>query len=127
MYGGANASTQPEGWGDSNWSSDVQTHRSTTSFAFAFKSELFPSNLENKKMLLSFPLKLSTLLPFQMLKNVFGYINSLQIWATINLPLSLVFCDNQSSILLSKDPKFHNQFKHIAIRITIYKRWIPHS
>jgi hypothetical protein len=63
LYGGANASTQLEGWGDANWSGDVQTHRSTTSFAFNFKNELFPSNFENKKMLLSFPLKLSTLLP----------------------------------------------------------------
>jgi hypothetical protein len=70
LYGGANASTQLEGWGDANRSSDVQTCQSTTSFAFTSRSELFPSNLENKKMLLSFPLKLSTLLPLQMLKSV---------------------------------------------------------
>jgi hypothetical protein len=89
LYGGANASTQLEGWGDGNRFGDVQTHRSTISFAFTFRSELFPNNLKKKTKCCSFPLKLSTLLPLQMLKNVFGYVNSLQIWATINLPLSL--------------------------------------
>jgi hypothetical protein len=72
LYGGANASTQLESWGDANQSSDVQICWSTISFAFTFRSELFPSNLKNKKMLLSFPLKLSTLLPLQMVKSVLG-------------------------------------------------------
>ncbi len=34
---------------------------------------------KTKKMLVSLPLKLSTLLPLQLLKSVLGYINSLQI------------------------------------------------
>jgi len=79
LYDGANASIQLEGWGDADWASDVQIRWSTIGFAFTFRSELFPSSLENKKMLVSLPLKLSTLLPLQLLKNVLGYVNSLQI------------------------------------------------
>jgi hypothetical protein len=78
LYGGANVSIQFEGWGDADWANDVQTRRFTIGFTFTFRGELFPNNLENKKMLVSLPLKLSTLLPLQLLRSVLGYVNSLQ-------------------------------------------------
>jgi hypothetical protein len=79
LYSGANAFIQLEGWGDADWASDVQACRSTIGFAFTFRGELFPSNFENKKMLVSLPLKLSTSLPLQLLRSVLGYVNYLQI------------------------------------------------
>ncbi len=108
MCSGANASTQLEGWGNANWASDVQTHQSTTGFAFTFKGDLFPSNLENKKNVGLSSIEAKYIVATSTSQEC-TWLHQLLTNLGYHQPSPLtIFCDNQSSILLSKDPKFHS-------------------
>jgi hypothetical protein len=87
---------------------------------------LFLSSLKNKKLLFFLPLKLRTLLALQLLRSVLGYVSSLQIWATFNLPLSLFFVTTTLPFCCPRIPSFMINWNILLFGITIYmKRWIP--
>jgi hypothetical protein len=40
------------------------------------------------------------------------------------MPLTIIHCDNQSCIKLSKNPVFHDRSKHIEIRYHFIRNWV---
>jgi hypothetical protein len=86
---------------------------------------LFPSS--SKKYIFFFlPIKLKTLLVLQLLRNILGYDNSLQILAIINLLLSLFFVTTNLPFCCPRIPSFMINRNILLFGIIIYmKRWIP--
>jgi hypothetical protein len=66
----------------------------------------FPISPKNKKLLFFLPLKLRTFLMLHLLRTVLGYVSSIQIRATINLPLSLVFVTTNFPFCCPRIPSF---------------------
>lgn len=124
-YSGANFSPSPslspphnlEGWSDVDWAGDIDTRRSTSGYLFLLDS-LCLISLQSKKQSV---VALSTseaeyiaattatkeLLWLQTLTSELGYL--------VRLP-STLYCDNQSCIAFTKNSKFHDRSKHIALR-----------
>ncbi len=124
LYGGVNVSTQINSWGDVDWGGDVQIHWSTINYVFIFGSVVISFQSWKQKTFIIFSTKVKYNSATSVVKERIWLCQLLVNLSCHQPSLIIIFCDNQSSILLFKDPKFHNRSKHIAIRYHyLHKKW----
>ena len=108
---------QLTGWSDADWAGDIDTRRSTSGYIFQLDSSCLLSWQSRKQTIVALSsteaeyiaaaTATKELLWLQALLQELGY--------SLLLP-STLFCDNQSCISLSENPKFHDRSKHIDLR-----------
>lgn len=106
-----------QGWSDADWACDLDTRRSTSGYLFQLNSSCLLSWQSCKQPVVALSsteaeyiaaaTATKELLWLQNLISELGY--------DLNLP-SIIYCDNQSCIALSENPKFHDRSKHIDMR-----------
>jgi hypothetical protein len=117
LYGGANVSTQINCWGDVDWGGDVQIHWSTIKYyVFIFGNVVISIQSWKQKTFTIFSTKAKYNFVTSVVKECIWLCQLLVNLSCHQSSFIIIFCDNQSSILLFKDPKFHNRLKHIDIR-----------
>lgn len=104
------------GWSDADWGGDLDTRRSTSGYMFQIDSCLISWQSRKQSVValssteaeyIAIAIATKELIWLQAIIQELGY--------SLALP-STLFCDNQSCIALSKNPKFHDRSKHIDLR-----------
>jgi hypothetical protein len=120
LYSGSSSSSsltyKLEGWCDAEWAGDIDTRRSTTGYLFKLNGNLLSWHSKKQQVValssteaeyVAAATATKELVWLQTLLSEIGY--------SIQMPCT-IFSDNQSSIALSKNPRFHERSKHIEIK-----------
>lgn len=104
------------GWSDADWAGDIDTRRSTSGYYFQLQGATISWQSKKQPVValssteaeyISAATATKELLWLQSILSELGY--------PVQLP-SVLYCDNQSCISLTKNPKFHERSKHIDIK-----------
>jgi len=108
---------QLTGWSDADWAGDIDTRRSTSGYIFQLDSSCLLSWQSRKQTIVALSsteaeyiaaaTATKELLWLQALLQELGY--------SLTFP-GIIYCDNQSCITLSANPKYHDRSKHIDLR-----------
>ena len=120
LYKGSSSSSsltyKLEGWCDADWAWDIDTRRSTSGYLFKLNGNLLSWHSKKQQVValssteaeyVAAATATKELVWLQALLSELGYY--------IQMPCTL-FSDNQSFIVLSRNPRFHERSKHIEIK-----------
>lgn len=112
------------GQSDADWVGDLATCRSTSGYLFQLTSCVITWQSKSNLLWLFHPPKQNILHQLATTTKEFHWLQALlhKLGYSITF-LDTLFCDNQSCIALSKNPKFHARSKYIDIRFHfLYKK-----
>ena len=101
---------------DSDFGGDIDDYKSITGSVFMLSSKVVSWTSKNNLLLAYQPPKLSILLLLHL------PINFEAAWVCAK-EYTIIWCDNNSSIKLSKNPILHGKSKHIDIRYHFLLKW----
>ncbi|XP_074579105.1 secreted RxLR effector protein 161-like [Curcuma longa] len=112
------------GYTDSDWARDVKTRKSTSGYAFHLGSAIFSWSSKKQQVVALSTTEVEYIAVTNCatqaiwLRKILDFLQHKQDDSTI------IFCDNKSTIALSKNPVFHGRSKHIDIKYHKIREWV---
>jgi hypothetical protein len=103
------------GYSDADWASDLDTRRSTTGYLVTINSNPVSWNSKRQSTVATSTAESEYMAMYESIREVI-WINKLVSNLMAEKYLLNIFCDNQSSIHIAKNPVMHQRTKHIDIK-----------
>ena len=121
VYSGANylpsSSHSLTGWSDADWASDIDTQRSIRSYIFHLDSSCILSwRCQKQPVVVLSSIEAEYIAAATANKELLWLQTMIQELNFNLLQPSTLYCDNQSCIVLTLNPRFHDRSKHIDTR-----------
>ncbi|KAJ7294457.1 hypothetical protein O6H91_Y256300 [Diphasiastrum complanatum] len=107
---------QLSGYSNASWRGDVDNRKSTSGFTFFFNDGPISWNSRKQTSIALSSTEAKYIVVSQSIKEAFWLRNLLSNINLYQYSPTILFCDNQSAIALSANPRFHSRSKHIEIR-----------
>jgi hypothetical protein len=103
------------GYSDADWASDLDTHRSTTGYLITMNSNPISWNSKCQSTVATSTAESEYMAMYETIREMV-WVNKLVSNLTTETYTLNLFCDNQSSIHIAKNPVMHQRTKHIDIK-----------
>ncbi|KAG6490390.1 hypothetical protein ZIOFF_051686 [Zingiber officinale] len=109
---------------NSDWAGDVETRKSTSGYAFHLGSAIFSWSSKKQPVValstteVEYIAATNCAIQAIWLRKILDFLQHKQDGPTT------IFCDNKSTIALSKNPVFHGRSKHIDIKYHKIREWV---
>jgi hypothetical protein len=110
-----------QGFSDSDWAGSASDRRSTSGCCFSLGSVSFPGSAESRLLWHSVQQEAKYMAANSASCEAIWLRKLLAELIDQTLDTTVIYCDNQSCIKLSKNPVFHDRSKHIEIRYHFIK------
>ena len=107
---------QLSGYSDASWGGDADHRKSTSGFTYFFNGGPISWNSRKQTSIALSSTEVEYIATSQSIKEAFWLRNLLSDISLYQQCPTVLFCDNQSAIVLSANPRFHSRSKHIEIR-----------